>query len=359
MLAPLVVAFVTAVGAAGLYLRAVPLGAVDVPNERSSHSRPTPTGGGLVIVGGFLLGLALWLQTGGGLSPRALGWIAGALLVAGVSFVDDLHPLPAVPRLLTHAVGAVALTVVGVQDRELPLLVALPLAFLWIALVTNVYNFMDGIDGLAASQAIVAGVAMAIAGIAVRNPLVAIGAGLLASASAGFLLYNLPPARLFMGDVGSTFLGFSFAGLSLRGNLGVGGGKLPVEFGLVVLAPFLFDSLVTLARRILRGERWYAAHRSHYYQRLVQVGLSHAQVTSLYACLAVMAAAAGLAGLSVQTPFREAMAVLAYVPMLVVVGLVWRLESTDSSTRLRHGLGRTAPIEQLNESPSVVSHGRS
>jgi UDP-N-acetylmuramyl pentapeptide phosphotransferase/UDP-N-acetylglucosamine-1-phosphate transferase len=347
MLAPLVVAFATALAGAGLYLRWTPSGALDVPNQRSSHTRPTPSGGGLVIVGGFLTGLTLWLATGPSpLSPRAMGWLAGALLVAGASFVDDLHPLPAVPRLLTHALGAVVLTVVGVQDRELPLLLALPLAFVWIVLVTNIYNFMDGIDGLAASQAIVAGAAMAIAGIAVGNPLVATGAGLLAAASAGFVFYNLPPARLFMGDVGSTFLGFSFAGLTLLGNLGVGGGRLPVVFGVAILAPFLFDSLLTLARRIVRGERWYAAHRSHYYQRLVQGGLTHAQVTGLYACLAVAAAGAGLVGLSVESPLREALAVLAYVPMLAVVALAWRLEASHSD-----------PREQLNEAPTVVTQG--
>jgi UDP-N-acetylmuramyl pentapeptide phosphotransferase/UDP-N-acetylglucosamine-1-phosphate transferase len=200
---------------------------------------------------------------------------------------------------------------------------------------------------------------MALAGMAVRNPLVATGAGLLAAASAGFLFYNLPPARLFMGDVGSTFLGFSFAGLSLLGNLGVGGGRLPVEFGLVVLAPFLFDSLLTLARRIARGERWYAAHRTHYYQRLVQAGLSHAQVTGLYACLALAAAGAGLAGLNAQTPLRAALAALAYVPMLAVVALVWRLEADGPAARFGHKSGRADAIEQLNEAPTVVTQGRS
>jgi UDP-N-acetylmuramyl pentapeptide phosphotransferase/UDP-N-acetylglucosamine-1-phosphate transferase len=350
MLAPLVVAFATALVGAGLYLRWAPRRALDVPNQRSSHTRPIPRGGGLVIVVGFLLGLWVWQTAGGGLSPRALGWLAGALLVAGVSFVDDLHPLPAIPRLLTHALGAVVLTVVGVQDRELPLIAALPLAFVWVAMMTNVYNFMDGIDGLATSQAIIAGVAMAIAGTIVGNPLVATGAGLLAAASAGFLFHNLPPARLFMGDVGSTFLGFSFAGLSLLGNLGVGGGRLPVTFGLVVLAPFLFDSLLTLARRVLRGERWYAAHRSHYYQRLVQGGLSHAQVTRLYAGFAVAAASAGIVGLRAEPPLRAALAVLAYVPMLVVVALVWRLEANDRA----RGSG-----QQLNEAPTVVTQGHS
>jgi UDP-N-acetylmuramyl pentapeptide phosphotransferase/UDP-N-acetylglucosamine-1-phosphate transferase len=225
-------------------------------------------------------------------------------------------------------IGALVLTVAGVQEADPPLLVALPLAFAWVALVTNIYNFMDGIDGLAATQAIVAGVALALGGTVVRNPVLMAGGGLLAAAAAGFLVHNLPPARLFMGDVGSTFLGFSFAGLSLLGNLGVGGGKLPIEFGVVILAPFLFDGMVTLARRIARGERWFEAHRSHYYQRLVIRGLSHGQVTALYTLLASIAAIAALAGLQLDTPFRETLAVLGYVPMLLVVGLVWRLEAS-------------------------------
>src|SRR6185503_19243481 len=296
MIGALALAFGTALAGAEVYRRRAPRRALDVPNERSSHSRPVPRGGGVVIVAGFYLGLTAWLASGGTLSPRAWGWLLGALLVASVSFVDDLHPLPATPRLAVHGIGAILLTIVGVQERELPVLLALPLAFVWIALVTNVYNFMDGVDGLAASQAVIAGLALLAAGAIVGNPLIGIAAGLIAAASAGFLIHNLPPARLFMGDVGSTFLGFSFAALALLGNLGVGGGRLPIEFGVVILAPFLFDSIVTLARRIARGERWYAAHRSHYYQRLVVHGASHAQVTALYAGLALIAAIAALVG---------------------------------------------------------------
>src|SRR5438067_2395403 len=231
MLAPPIIAFLTAVVGAWLYLRVAPARALDIPNQRSSHTRPTPRGAGLVIVAGFVVGLAVWIANGGSLSPRALGWIAGAVLVGSVSFVDDLRPLPAIPRLLIHLLGAAVLTIAGVQERELPLLLALPLAFVYITLLTNIYNFMDGIDGLASAQAIVAGIALALGGSEVNNPLIEAGGALLAAASAGFLVFNLPPARLFMGDVGSTFLGFSFAGLSLFGNLGVGGGRLPVEFG--------------------------------------------------------------------------------------------------------------------------------
>jgi UDP-N-acetylmuramyl pentapeptide phosphotransferase/UDP-N-acetylglucosamine-1-phosphate transferase len=326
---PVVLAFACAVLAAIGYRHFAPL---DVPNERSSHTRPVPRGGGVAIVLGFGIGLLAWLMSGNALSPRALGWLLGAALVAAVSFADDVRSLPAGPRLAVHALGALLLTLVGVQQRELPVLLALPLAFVWIALVTNIYNFMDGIDGLAASQAVIAGAALAIAGTVVGNPLVSIGGGLIAAASAGFLTQNLPPARLFMGDVGSTFLGFNFAGLSLLGNLGVGGGRLPIEFGIVVLAPFVFDSVVTLARRIARGERWYAAHRSHFYQRLVSHGLSHALVTGLYAALAVVAAVAALLGLVLEEPLRQVLAVVAYAPMLAVAGWVWRLDASHVVT---------------------------
>jgi UDP-N-acetylmuramyl pentapeptide phosphotransferase/UDP-N-acetylglucosamine-1-phosphate transferase len=333
-LAPVVVAFVVALIGGQLYVRLAPRRALDFPNQRSSHTRPTPRGGGLVIVAGFFVGLVVWLVMGGTLSPRTFGWLAGALLVASVSFVDDLQSLPAAPRLIAHLAGAVILTLAGVQERDPSLLAALLVAFVYVIVLTNVYNFMDGIDGLATTQAIVAGAALGIAGVIQSNPLVSIGGGLLMAGSLGFVRYNWPPAQLFMGDVGSTFLGFSFAGLPLLASIGVGGGRLPIEFGLVLLAPFLFDSVVTLARRVLKGERWYAAHRSHYYQRLVSRGMSHAQVTGLYAGLGVVAAGAALAGLNATEPLRQALVLLAYAPMLAVVALVWRLERTEKPKRV-------------------------
>src|SRR5438067_8236824 len=127
MMPPLVLAFATALAGGWLYLRWAPRLALDVPNQRSSHTRPTPRGGGLVIVVGFFVGLGLWLVLGGTLSPRALGWLAGALLIASVSFVDDLRSLPAAPRLITHVVAAVVLALAAVQERDVTLL-ALPLA---------------------------------------------------------------------------------------------------------------------------------------------------------------------------------------------------------------------------------------
>ncbi len=322
----LLVALVVATLGGLVYLRWAPHRALDIPNQRSSHTRPTLRGGGVVIIAAFYAGLAVWLAGGGSLSPRALGWLAGSLLVASVSFVDDLRPLPQIPRLITHLLAASVLTITGIQENIPTQLLALPLAFAYVVTLTNIYNFMDGIDGLAIAQAIIAGCATSVAGALVGNPLVAVSGGLLASASLGFALYNAPPARMFMGDVGSTFLGFSFAGLGLLANIGVGGNRLPIEFGLVLFAPFVFDGLVTLARRVLRGERWYAAHRSHYYQRLVTRGLSHAQVTSLYAALGVLAAAVAVLTLFTLEPVRGLLAILAYAPMLGIVVFVSRLE---------------------------------
>src|SRR5438067_12352235 len=127
LVAPIVAAFAVALFGGQLYLRWAARLALDVPNQRSSHTRPTPRGGGLVIVVGFFVGLGVWLVLGGTLSPRALGWLAGALLIASVSFVDDLRSLPAVPRLITHIVAAVVLALAAVQERDVTLL-ALPLA---------------------------------------------------------------------------------------------------------------------------------------------------------------------------------------------------------------------------------------
>lgn len=301
--------------------------ALDLPNQRSSHRTPTPRGGGVGIVVGVLVGLAAWLLLGGSLSPRALGWLAGALLVAGVSFLDDLRPLPAAPRLATHATAAGVATLVGVQDAGGASLLAVALAFLWIVLLTNVYNFMDGIDGLAAGQAVVAGLAYAAAGLLGQNSLIAASGAVLAGGSAGFLVHNVPsPARLFMGDVASTFLGYSFATLALLGNLGVGGARIPWELGVVALAPFLFDGLATLSRRALRGERWFEAHRSHYYQRLVQAGLTHGQVSLLYGLLGTWAALLAVGLVAAAEPSRPLLGAAAFLPMLGVVALVWRLE---------------------------------
>ncbi len=211
---------------------------LDIPNERSSHTRPTPRGGGLAIVLVVLVGWLVALR----LYPDApvqagLIYAVGAGLIAAVSWLDDLRSLSNRVRFAAHMLGAVlAIWAFGYwTDITVPLigslhlgLLGLPITFLWIVGLTNAYNFMDGIDGIAGGQAVVAGSGWAVVGWLTDQPLLGIMGVLLAAASLGFLGQNWPPARIFMGDVGSAFLGFTFAVLAVAAaqrdaRLAVGG----------------------------------------------------------------------------------------------------------------------------------------
>jgi UDP-N-acetylmuramyl pentapeptide phosphotransferase/UDP-N-acetylglucosamine-1-phosphate transferase len=252
---------------------------LDQPNERSSHDVPTPRGGGIAIVVITLAGSAFWM------TPRFAVFAVAALVVALVSWIDDLRHLPATLRLGVQIAAALPVAILFT-----PIAWA-PLAVVWIVGLTNAYNFMDGIDGIAGGQAVVAGLAWALFGITMQQPLIAMVGLLIAGSSAGFLTHNWQPARIFMGDVGSAFLGFTFASLAVMAwpNLRL------VAAGVLVVWPFVLDASFTLARRALRGERVMEAHRSHIYQRMNLRGLSHASVASIYIALAAAGAVAAIA----------------------------------------------------------------
>jgi UDP-N-acetylmuramyl pentapeptide phosphotransferase/UDP-N-acetylglucosamine-1-phosphate transferase len=252
---------------------------LDHPNERSSHVTPTPRGGGIAIVLVTLIGSAYWM------TPKFAVAAVFALIVAWIGFIDDLRGLPARFRLLVQVAAATPVALLFV-----PLPWAL-LAIVWIVGLTNAYNFMDGIDGIAGGQAVVAGLAWAALGMAARQPLIAVVGLLIAGSSAGFLLHNWQPARIFMGDAGATFLGFMFAALTVM----AWPNWKAVAIGALALWPFVADASFTFARRALRRERVMEAHKSHIYQRLNQRGLSHAAVASIYIALAAAGAAAGIA----------------------------------------------------------------
>lgn len=277
----------------------------DVPNDRSSHTRPTPRGAGSVIVLVSLAGLA----AGFGLDRAPLGlapfaaYAAGAALVAALSWIDDLRGVHFAARFMAHGLAAAALLAFAAPPREiaLPFLGTVeigfwgwPLAFLWIVGLTNAYNFMDGIDGIAGTQALLAGAGWACAFWISGSPFLAGVAAVLGGASLGFLARNWSPAKVFMGDVGSAFLGYTFAALPLLARMESGvDPKLPV-LGLAMLWPFVFDSLLTFLIRLARRENVFQAHRTHLYQRLVRSGMSHASVTLLYGALSLAGVAAGI-----------------------------------------------------------------
>jgi UDP-N-acetylmuramyl pentapeptide phosphotransferase/UDP-N-acetylglucosamine-1-phosphate transferase len=222
--------------------------------------------------------------------------------VALVSWFDDVRSLPSLTRLVAHGLGAaVAILALGYWTTvSLPGVgsvglgwIGLPLTAVWLIGLTNAYNFMDGIDGIAAGQGVVAGLAWAAIGSIAGQPLISTLGLLLAAASLGFLGHNWPPAHIFMGDVGSAFLGYSFAVLPLLLTHLSSEPRLqrvaPV-LGCLVVWPFVLDATSTFLRRLARRENVLTPHRAHVYQRLVITGHSHRRVTSLYVALAAAGA---------------------------------------------------------------------
>jgi UDP-N-acetylmuramyl pentapeptide phosphotransferase/UDP-N-acetylglucosamine-1-phosphate transferase len=294
----LVVLALSYVGVACLRYWAEQRRVLDIPNERSSHTRPVPRGGGLAIAIVTLAGGLLFTSLNSVASwPALLAYTMGAALIALISWLDDLYSLPKWVRFATHSLGAMlALWHFGPWlTVDLPLLgrlslswLGLPLTFLWIVGLTNAYNFMDGIDGIAGGQAVVAGYSWAILGWLGGQPLLG-GLGLLlATSSLGFLGHNWPPARIFMGDVGSAFLGYTLAVLPV---IAAQGDPRFALAGVLVVWPFVFDTFFTFLCRLYRGEDVFSAHRSHLYQRLVIAGASHHSVTVGYICLALTGSA--------------------------------------------------------------------
>ncbi|MGH7295758.1 MAG: glycosyltransferase family 4 protein [Polyangiaceae bacterium] len=304
---------------------------VDLPNQRSLHQVPVPRLGGVAIVSSVGAVLALGARLGpvavlGGADLRA--WLAGAAAIAVLGFVDDVRPLPAVARLVVQVgVTTVVLGAVlgggelGVAaGLRLPLARSwvLPCAVLFVVGTTNIYNFMDGMDGLAATQTMSAGVALAAASAASGQVDVALVALVIAAACAGFFVHNAPPATIFLGDAGSTSLGFTFGTLAFV----AAARPSPVPIGVVpvALAPFLLDGAFTILRRVRRGERVWQAHRSHLYQRAVASGLTHRNVLVVYAAWCAVSTTAAL-----QVARSDATATLvAVLAALLPLGLTWK-----------------------------------
>jgi UDP-N-acetylmuramyl pentapeptide phosphotransferase/UDP-N-acetylglucosamine-1-phosphate transferase len=276
---------------------------LDRPNDRSLHLQPTPRTGGLAILGGGLAGSVLF-----GFSSPATGshlaiLLLGLVPLAAVSFLDDRRSISVRWRILAHVWAAFSLVSVYIPDSlnlpglALPLAVwvAIPLTLLFIVWMINLYNFMDGMDGFAGGMAVIGFSTLAWLGWA--DPGFVTLCLIVAAASAGFLVHNFPPAKIFLGDTGSTTLGFLAAACSLWGSKV---GLFPFWVALLVFSPFIVDATVTLLRRLLRGEKVWEAHRMHYYQRLVLLGWGHRRTVLVE--YALMLACAGSALLAVHLP---------------------------------------------------------
>jgi UDP-GlcNAc:undecaprenyl-phosphate GlcNAc-1-phosphate transferase len=284
------------IGVAGIRQWALHRNLLDIPNERSSHSIATPRGGGLAIAAIVLVGFTLtrlWVNDSG--QVPYLGYLVGAAIVAVIGGLDDLVEVSAKVRLLVQLIAAIVFIATAGFMTPIPLpfvgeldwgWLGIPVTLLWVVGLTNAYNFMDGIDGIAAGQAIVAACLWFILALGLDLPALTILSVLIVGASLGFLLHNLPPARIFMGDVGSTVLGYTFAAMPLLAFHETGNARLFVV-GILCVAPFVFDTALTMMRRALNHQHLLQAHRTHLYQRLVKVGYSHGATTALYVLLAI------------------------------------------------------------------------
>ena len=256
-------------------------GMIDIPNKRSSHQNPTPRGGGLAILKGLFAGLILFFLLGDVRLTGNLFWI-GLGVIALTGFLDDRLNLPVYVRFLFYLLAAslVHFDTGGLSEFPLPEpfnfslgMLSYPVTVFWIMAVINIYNFLDGIDGFAGVQAIIAGLAIAILDFSGTGYYAGL---MIAVASSGFIAYNWHPAKIFMGDIGSASLGYFFAGIPfyftyVESNIGI------YAIG-IFLWFFLADGAFTIIRRLLKREKVWEAHRSHLYQQLTVKGLPHHQV---------------------------------------------------------------------------------
>jgi UDP-N-acetylmuramyl pentapeptide phosphotransferase/UDP-N-acetylglucosamine-1-phosphate transferase len=269
---------------------------LDLPNERSSHKVPMPRSGGLGIVAAVVLGSGVaW-----GFHYQSTWLIASVIAftaMAAIGLIDDLRRLSAMLRLILQLVVVTFFLLRWPPSRylEIPWIgsldlawMSIPFAVLWVTWFTNAFNFMDGIDGLAGMQTVIAALGLAYM-LYKADPNMAVLMLILAASTLGFLCHNYPPATIFLGDVGSTAIGLLLAAAISRAQLIRAPGFSLVTGSLLVM-PFLFDATFTLIRRMIAGERWYAAHRTHIYQRPQNWGWSHRQTVVASLMLMVVTA---------------------------------------------------------------------
>lgn len=284
--------------------------ATDIPNERSLHTLPTPRVGGWGVVP-VCVGALLWL------SPSMWLIALATAVLALVSQVDDRHGLPARVRFAAHVVVVAVLLLAYPAAASVWWLTAIGFLMLWLI---NLYNFMDGADGLAGGMALFGFGSYAAAALigAQLSPDLALGGAAVAGAALGFLLLNFHPAKLFLGDAGSIPLGF------LAGAFGYWGGRggvWPFWFPAMVFSPFIADASVTLMRRLVRGERFWQPHREHYYQRMVRLGFGHARTAIFWYLIMLLSAIIAVFALALSH-WLQWIILVGWYAVLMMIGVV-------------------------------------
>ncbi len=345
------------------------------PNERTLHSKPTPQTGGLAIIVSVVVALLVAAsvlalgQPSKPLLPKGMAsgslWIVmSMLLVFAVSFIDDCIGLPASLRLGVQAaaafiiIGGVGLKISSISLPEGPSvqlgLATIPVSALFLIWMANLYNFMDGMDGFAGGMTLIGFSFLAYFGWEAHFPVMLIIATFVAMGALGFLVYNFPPARIFMGDAGSITVGFLAGTLVL---LGVRDRIFELWVPLIIFSPFIVDATVTLMRRALRLERVWEAHREHYYQRLVLSGWSHR--STVFAEYGVMLLCGALAVLYHHSTEKWRLIILGgwVIMFLTLGGLVHIVELRRQASR-RNRIPHAGNSEQYIQSCAVSAFSK-
>ena len=289
--------------------------ALDHPNRRSLHHAPTPRVGGI----GVLVGVGIALAVVGADTMRALG--AGLVVLAAVSLADDVRGVGIATRLAAHFVAA-GLLVASVVYTQMGLAASVLIA-VGVVWMINLYNFMDGSDGLAGGMALFGFSFYGLGAWLGGNEAYALLNLSIAAAAAAFLCFNFHPARVFLGDIGAVPLGYLAAALGL---IGWNRGLWPLWFPLLVFSPFIVDASLTLARRAARRERVWEAHFDHYYQRLIRMGWGHRRTALSEYALMFLCGFAAVTALSAGTAAQALLvgaAALVYAVLAVAVDLAW------------------------------------
>lgn len=315
--APFIAALVALLSIAAILFSKLGRQIQDIPNDRSLHSTPVPRTGGVGLMAGILSGWVL--MTG------ALVWwvVLPVLILFGISLLDDMLDLTVRQRLLAHGVAALLLVVgSGLYTRHSVWVAMIVLLFtVWM---TNLYNFMDGSDGLAGGMALFGFACYGVAALIAHDDGLAMLNFSIAAAALGFLYHNFPPAKIFMGDAGSIPLGFLAAAMGLWGWQQ---DCWPAWFPLLVFSPFVADATATLFKRAFRREKLSQAHRSHYYQRLVQMGWGHRNTALAEYALMLLAGMTALLGLGWAHIGQGSLLLgwcVAYLTLMMLIDRQWR-----------------------------------
>ena len=312
-------------------------GVIDIPNQRSSHQEPTPRGGGMAIVASFLIIFLLAGLFQSSTSNLYWGLIINGLAISILGFLDDLYTLRRTPRIIAWIVITAVSIIFGIELNTitLPILGVISfgflsplITFLWLIGMTNLFNFMDGIDGIAGCEALITSGFLAGIAFYSGNTLVFSISVIIFGAALGFLPHNFPTAKIFMGDGGSNFLGYIFAALAIIGSQG-DRSQIPFIIPVILLSMFLWDGGTTLIKRLPKGRDWLEPHRDHYYQRLIKLGFTHLQVTLFYSVLNLFLGL--IAFFVVKTNERYALALIFFsvIPFLIVMVVTHRLENVN------------------------------